>query len=195
MCHSETWQEHLSTIEELFIRLGDAELTVNLTKCEFVQACVTFLGHKVGFGTVRPIDLKVQAISEFPVPQNKKDVMRFLGVVGYYRRFCQNFSIIANPMTNLLCKKNSFRWDGDCQKAFDKLKAILYNSPVLIAPNFNIPFKLYVDASDIGAGGVLMQEDDSSIDHPVAFFSKKFNKHQKNYSTIEKECLALILSI
>ena len=195
VCHSETWQEHLSTIEELFIRLGDAELTVNLTKCEFVQACVTFLGHKVGFGTVRPIDLKVQAISEFPVPQNKKDVMRFLGVVGYYRRFCQNFSIIANPMTNLLCKKNSFRWDGDCQKAFDKLKAILYNSPVLIAPNFNIPFKLYVDASDIGAGGVLMQEDDSSIDHPVAFFSKKFNKHQKNYSTIEKECLALILSI
>ena len=75
------------------------------------------------------------------------------------------------------------------------MKAILQNSPVLAAPNFNVPFKLAVDASDVAAGAVLLQEGKDGIDHPVGYFSKKFNSSQKNYSTIEKECLALILAI
>ena len=83
----------------------------------------------------------------------------------------------------------------NCQKAFDILKAILKNEPVLLAPNFAKEFKLAVDASDTGAGSVLMQEDSNGVDHPVSYFSKKFNKHQKNYSTIEKECLSLILAL
>ena len=85
--------------------------------------------------------------------------------------------------------------DDKCQVAFDELKAILKSSPVLSAPNFELDFKLAVDASDSGIGGMLFQEDENNIEHPVAYFSKKFNKHQKNYSTIEKECLALILAI
>ena len=93
-------------------------------------------------------------------------------------------------------KKNiKFIWTQSCQEAFDKLKAILKSEPVLAAPDFQKPFKLAVDASDVGAGGVLLQEDESGVDHPVCYFSKKFSKCQKNYSTIEKECLALILSI
>ncbi|MDA3067896.1 Ty3/Gypsy family RNase HI domain-containing protein [Campylobacter sp. JMF_01 NE2] len=75
------------------------------------------------------------------------------------------------------------------------LKAILKSTPVLLAPDFNKCFKLAVDASDVGAGAVLIQEDDNGIDHPVCYFSKKFNTQQRNYSTIEKECLALILAI
>ena len=88
-----------------------------------------------------------------------------------------------------------FKWTSDCQNAFDKLNAILRSEPVLLAPNFNKEFKLAVDVSDVGAGGVLLQEDDNGVDHPVCFFSKKFNKHQKNYSTVEKECLSLILAL
>ena len=88
-----------------------------------------------------------------------------------------------------------FKWTSDCQNAFDKLKAILRSEPVLLAPNFKKEFKLAVDASDVGAGGVLLQEDDNGVDHPVCYFSKKFNKHQKNYSTVEKECLSLILAL
>ena len=88
-----------------------------------------------------------------------------------------------------------FKWTSDCQNAFDKLKAILRSEPVLLAPNFNKEFKLAVDASDVGAGGVLLQEDDNGVDHPVCYFSKKFNKHQKNYSTVENECLSLILAL
>ena len=80
-------------------------------------------------------------------------------------------------------------------KCIDRLKAILESAPVLLAPDFDKCFKLAVDASDVGIGAVLLQEDNNGIDHPVYYFSKKFIKHQKNYSTIEKECLALILAI
>ena len=137
----------------------------------------------------------MKAISDFPVPICKRQQMRFLGMAGYYRKFCDNFSVIAEPLTNLLCKRTKFIWTNDCQMAFDILKAILKNEPVLLAQNFAKEFKLAVDASDTGAGSVLMQEDGNGVDHPVSFFSKKFNKHQKNYSTIEKECLSLILAL
>ena len=104
-------------------------------------------------------------------------------------------SEIAEPLTNLLKKSTKFKWNDKCQDAFDRLKAILKSAPVLLAPDFDKCFKLAVDASDVGIGAVLLQEDNNGIDHPVCYFSKKFNKHQKNYSTIEKECLALILAI
>ena len=72
-----------------------------------------------------------------------------------------------------------FRWTSDCQNAFDKLKAILRSEPVLLAPNFNKEFKLAVDASDVGAGGILLQEDDNGVDHPVCYFSKKLSNIKK----------------
>ena len=100
----------------------------------------------------------MKAISDFPVPTCKRQLMRFLGTAGYYRKFCDNFSVIAEPLTNLLSKRTKFIWTNDCQKAFDILKAILKNEPVLLAPNFAKEFKLAVDASDTGAGSVLMQE-------------------------------------
>ena len=135
----------------------------------------------------------MKAISDFPVPTRKRQLMRFLGMAVYYRKFCDDFSVIAEPLTNLLSKRTKFIWTNDCQKAFDIL--ILKNEPVLSAPNFANEFKLAVDASDTGAGSVLMQEDGNGVDHPVSYFSKRFNKHQKNYSTIEKECLSLILAL
>ena len=122
-------------------------------------------------------------------------MMRFLGMAGYYRKFCNNFSVIAEPLTNLLGKRVKFVWTDNCQKSFEKLKAILKSAPVLLAPNFDKEFKLAVDASDVGAGSVLLQVDDNGVDHPVCYYSKKFNKHQRNYSTIEKECLSLILAL
>ena len=121
--------------------------------------------------------------------------MRFLGMAGYYRKYCDNFFVIAEILTNLLSKRTKFICTYDCQKAFDILKAILKNDPVLLAQNYAKEFKLAVDASDTGAGSVLMQEDGNEVDHPVSYFSKKFNKHQKSYSTIEKECLSLMLAL
>jgi hypothetical protein len=88
-----------------------------------------------------------------------------------------------------------FIWTQNCQQAFDRIKSILYSAPVLISPDYGKPFKLIIDASDIGAGGVVVQEDSHFVDHPVSYFSKKFLKHQKNYSTVEKETLALLLAL
>ena len=193
--YSDSWSDHLQRIRKFFDRLSKAKLTVNLAKTEFCHATVTFLGHLVGQGQVKPLEAKVNAISEFPVPKCKRQLMRFLGMAGYYRKFCKKFSGIAEPLTNLLKKSTKFKWNDKCQDAFDRLKAILKSAPVLLAPDFDKCFKLAVDASDVGIGAVLLQEDNNGIDHPVCYFSKKFNKHQKNYSTIEKECLALILAI
>ena len=120
--------------------------------------------------------------------------MRFLGMAGYYRKFCRNFSTIAEPLTRLLSKRVKFIWLPECEIAFQKLKAILESSPVLAAPNFSKLLKLVVNASDVAFGSALLQEDDVGVDHPVCY-SKKFNKSQLNYSTIEKVCLALVLAI
>ena len=121
--------------------------------------------------------------------------MRFLGMAGYYRRFCRKFSVIVEPLTNVLHKDKKFEWQEKCEVAFEKVKAMLMHKPVLCAPNFQKPFKLAVDASDVGAGAVLLQEDVNGVEHPVCYFSKKFEKGQKNYCTSEKELLALVLAL
>ena len=97
---------------------------MNLAKTEFCHATVTFLEHLVGQGQVKLLEAKVNAISEFPVPKCKRQLMRFLGMAGYYRKFCKNFSGIAEPLTNLLKKSTKFKWNDKCQDAFDHLKAI-----------------------------------------------------------------------
>ena len=193
--HSDTFQEHLLHIRALFVKLSNANLTVSLMKTEFCHAVVEYLGHIVGNGHVRPVFAKVNAILNFPAPQTKKELMRFLGMVGYYRKFCPNFSTIANPLTCLLKKNNKFIWDQSCQQALDQIKTILMVSPVLSSPNFDKEFSLQIDASDVGCGAVLLQEDENFVCHPVAYFSKKFSKCQKNYSTVEKECLSMLLAL
>ena len=163
------WKQHLETISAFIDRLSEAKLTNNLAKSEFCHANLKFLGHILGQGQVIPLEAEVEAISDFPAPTCKRQLMRFLGMVGYYRKFFHYF--------------------------FDKLKAILKNAPVLLAPNFDREFKLGVNASDVGAGSVLLQEDDNGVDHSVCYFPKTFYKHHRNYSTIEKECLSLILAL
>ena len=85
------------------------------------------------------------------------------------------------PLTNLLCKKVKYVWTYDCQKSFDQLKTILKSTPVLLEPSFDKEFKLAVDASGVGAGSVSLQEEDNGVDHPVCYFTRKFNKQQRNY--------------
>ena len=152
----EKWEQHLQTIRTFFDRLSDAKLTVNLAKSEFCLANLTFLGLIVGQGQEKHVEAKVEAISDFPVPTGKRQLMRFLGMAGYYRKFSNNFSVIAEPLTNLLGKRVKYVWTDDCQKSFDKLNAILKSAPVLLAPSFDKEFKLAVDASDVGAGSVLL---------------------------------------
>lgn len=193
--YSSTWSQHVVQLKEVFNRLVAANLTLNLAKCEFGQATVTYLGKVVGHGKVCPIGAKVEAIVNFGVPTTRRELKRFLGMAGYYRSFCKNFATVAAPLTNLLSPKVPFVWSSCCHSAFENLKALLVSAPVLAAPDFDRPFKLAVDASDAGVGGVLLQEDSEGVEHPLCYFSKKFDVHQKYYSTIEKEALALILAL
>ena len=193
--YSDTWHDHVQQLKQLFDQLTKANLTVNLAKSEFGKASVKFLGHIVGQGKVKLDEVKVKAIHEFPAPSDKKQLMRFLGMSGYFRKFCQNFSEIVSPLTNLLRKDVSYNWSTDCQKAFEKIKAVLTNYPVLKAPDFSKEFMLAVDASESGVGAVLLQKDDNDVEHPVCYYSKKLLLHQRKYSTIEKEALALVQAL
>ena len=193
--YSDTWSEHIRRLRALFIALEKAGLVVNLSKCDFGKAEVLYLGHKVGHGKVLPKQKNVEAIVKFPVPTSRKNIRQFLGLSGYYRRFVPGFSSLSAPLSDALKGKDKFLWTEDCHAAFSKIKAILSNEPILKSPDFTKPFKLMTDASDFGIGAVLIQESENGLEHPVAYYSKKLNDHQRRYSTIEKEALALVQAI
>lgn len=134
--YTETWEEHIQAIRALFDRLLEHRLTVNLAKSEFARATVQFLGHVVGQGQVSPVSAKVEAIKDFKAPDSKKDLMRFLGMYGFYRKFCRNFSQVVFPLTELLKNKVPYVWTSECQTAFDRIKTLLVSSPVLAAQIF-----------------------------------------------------------
>ncbi|KAL0148642.1 hypothetical protein M9458_056082, partial [Cirrhinus mrigala] len=140
--YSADWTEHMRLLRTVFERLANANLTLNLAKCEFGQATVIYLGKEVGQGQVRPVEAKITAILEFPVPTTRRELRRFLGMAGYYRSFCKNFSTIVSPLTALLSPSKSFDWSVECQYAFDCVKTLLCNAPVLLAPDFSQDFKL-----------------------------------------------------
>lgn len=173
--HSNIWEEHLKILTQFFRKLQTNNLCINLNKTDFCQAKVEYLGHIVGQGQVKPISAKVDAIKKYPAPTNKKQLMRFLGMAGFYRRFCKNFSTIASPLTNLLKKATKYNWTDSCHNAFNKIKSTLIESPVLSTPDFTKQFKLQVDASDVGMGGILTQEDEHGFEKAIGYFSKKFN--------------------
>ena len=162
-------------LRKVFQCLSDASLTLNLAKCEFGKGTVLYLGHQVGGGKVCPADAKIATIAAFSAPNTRRERCRFLGMVGYYRSFCRNFSSVAAPLTNLTSPSNPFDWTSECQHAFECAKALLCSSPVLAAPVFLKPFKLEVDASAVGARAVLLQDGADGICHPVCYFSRKLD--------------------
>lgn len=121
--------------------------------------------------------------------------MRFFGMAGYYRNFCPGFSSVVVPLTDLLKAKATYQWSPECQKAFAQVKNMLCSTSVLAAPRLEEPFELQVDASNVGSGAVLLQQDVNGVARPVSFFSRKFKPYQLNYSVIEKEALAIIWAL
>ena len=129
---SDTWEQHMEGIRQFLVRLRQAQLTVNLTKSEFGQACITYLGHVVGKGGIKPIEAKVEAIMNFPTPASKSQLMRFLGMVGFYRKFCKNFAMVVEPLTRLLQKRYKFTWEYNQQKAFERVTMLLTTTYCLL---------------------------------------------------------------
>ena len=137
--------------------LRDKQLYAKFSKCEFWLDRVVFLGHVISAEGVLVDPKKVEAVVNWEPPTNPTEVRSFLGLAGYYRRFVQDFSIIASPLTKLLRKNTKFEWTTECQESFEKLKACLTSAPVLTFPSGNGGYVVYSDASRKGLGCVLMQ--------------------------------------
>lgn len=137
-----TWTEHLTRLEELLRSLRETGLTINLAKSEFGKATVMNLGHVGGQGQTKPSEAKIEAIKNYPAPVSRKELRRFLGMAGFFRKFSPNFSTLASPLTNLVSPKQRYQWTQECQTAFDNIKTLLTREPVLKTPDFGQPFTL-----------------------------------------------------
>ena len=190
---SETWSDHMKHLRIIWERVRGAGLTLKRSKCEFAAAELDYLGHHIGLGQVSPREQKVCALVDFPRPTNRKTVQRFLGLAGYFRRFIPHYSKVSCPLTELLKKNKQFVWTEQCEKAFVDIKSRLASRPILRPPNYELPFVMAVDASDVAVGACLFQVVDDT-EHPICYLSKKLNKHQRNYSTVEKEAFGLLFA-
>ena len=188
---SKTLQEHLEKLRQIFLRLRDANLKVKLKKCSFVRKELIYLGHVISENGLQVNDKKIESIKDYPVPKNRKNVLQFLGVTGFYRNFIHSYSHIAYPLTSLLKKDVKFTWGNDQQTAFQKLKNALLKPPILQMPDFSNKFYVVTDASGYGIGGVLMQLVKNKL-HPIAFYSRKLKDRELTLSVTNKESLAII---
>lgn len=183
--------EHCQRLERVFALMKEANLKIRLEKCQFAASRVRYLGHLVTAAGVSPDPEKVRAIKGHPVPKSTREVQSFLGIAGYYRRFIKGFANLAKPLTLLLAKGATFNWEQDQQKAFDSLREALCSEAVLIYPNFAEPFILATDASGVAIGAVLSQMREG-FERPVAFASRQLTTPERNYSTTERELLAVV---
>lgn len=187
-------QEHEQKLQEVFSRLRKYHLKVQPDKCEFLRREVAYLGHIISNEGVKPNPDKVRVVRDFPIPKSCKDIKAFLGLTGYYRRFISNFSKLTKPLTSLLKKDVPFVWGTTQQNSFDECKRLLTNPPILQYPDFAKEFILTTDAS-INAIGAVLSQGEISKDLPIAYASRTLNKAESNYSTIERELLAIVWAV
>ncbi|GJV87687.1 reverse transcriptase domain-containing protein [Tanacetum coccineum] len=182
----------LTHLEKMLKRCEDTNLALNWEKSHFMVKEGIVLGHKISKSGIEVDRAKIDVIAKLPHPTTVKGVRSFLGHAGFYRRFIQNFSKIARPMTHLLEKETPFYFSKECIEAFNTLKKNLTEAPILIAPDWNEPFELMCDASDFALGAVLGQRHEKHF-RPIHYASKTMNEAESRYTTTEKEMLAVYL--
>lgn len=190
-----TEREHLSNLNLLLATLHEWGLKVNLSKCEFFEDQITYLGHVLDSSGVTPTKENSLAIQQLPTPENLQQLQSFLGKVNYYGKFIKNMAEIAAPLNALRKKGARWCWSQDCDKAFRQLKESLWKAVKLEHFIPGRPTILAVDASEYGIGAVLSQKDANGAERPIACASKTLNVHQRNYSQIQKEALAIIYGV
>jgi hypothetical protein len=192
---SDTFEQHLIDLEELFRRLVQSEFSIKLTKCHFGKREVDYLGHTINQHGVSPDLKKVKAISEFPYPHDLTSLRSFLGMTNYYNQFIEDFAHIAAPLYALTKKEVKFDMNEACRQAVDTLKQRLLTAPILRHPNFDEPFIIYTDASNVAVGVVLAQKDEAGNEYAVAYGSRALSSAEKKYTVTERECLAVLFGV
>ena len=196
---SDTFESHLSRLEAVFQRLHEYNLKLKASKCEFFRTQVTYLGHVVSEDGIKTDPEKLKVLKDWPIPKSVKDVRKFLGFAGYYRRFVKGFARIVRPLNDLLVgnstkkpsrRRTPFEWGETQQRAFETIIEKLSNPPVLAYADYRKPFKLHTDASSSGLGAVLYQHHDG-IDRVIAYASRSLKPSERNYPAHKLEFLAL----
>ena len=183
-------EQHNQNLAIVLQRLRELGLKMQPDKCEFLKPELEYLGHVITAEGVKPNPNKIEAVRNFKTPTTPTEVKSFLGLAGYYRKFIRNFSKIAKPLTDLIKKDISFHWTDKQQNSLDTLKQKLCESPVLIYPDFSKTSTLTTEASNEGIRGVLSQGG-----HPCCYVSRTLNPPERNYSTTEKELLAIVWAV
>lgn len=191
---SKTFEEHLENSELVLKRLRKAHLKVNAKKCLLNRQEVMYLGYIISGSGIKTSQEKTSSIIDWSLPANKTEVKSFLGLSSYYRKFVRNFASIAKPLHQLTEEKRQFIWNKEAQTDFTNLKKALTTPPILAFPSVDEPFILDTDASNSGIGAVLSQIQ-LKEEKVIAYFSKVFNKSEKNYCVTRRELLAVIRSV
>ncbi|KAJ0641390.1 putative nucleotidyltransferase, Ribonuclease H [Helianthus annuus] len=190
LIYSRSEAEHASHLRDVLETLRKEKLYAKFSKCAFWLREVQFLGHVIDANGVHVDPSKVDAVMNWVPPKNPSEIKSFLGLAGYYRRFIQDFSKIASPMTKLTKKSEKFIWGEEQEKAFQTLKEKLSNSPVFTLPDGTDGLVVYTDASRQGLGCVLMQRG-----KVVAYASRQLKQHERNYPTHDLELAAVVFAL
>ncbi|KAL0554254.1 hypothetical protein IC582_008171 [Cucumis melo] len=190
LIYSKTEAEHEEHLRMVLQTLRDNKLYAKFSKCEFWLKQVSFLGHVVSKAGVSVDPAKIEAVTGWTRPSTVSEVRSFLGLADYYRRFVENFSRIATPLTQLTRKGTPFVWSKACEDSFQNLKQKLVTAPVLTVPDGSGSFVIYSDASKKGLGCVLMQQG-----KVVAYASRQLKRHEQNYPTHDLELAAVVFAL
>lgn len=191
-----TFDELLTKFEKFLISVEKAGLTIKLSKSHFACEDVQFLGFRVtSDGKLYPGEAKTLAIEKFPVPKDKHEIRRFIGLCSFFRRFVRDFAKIARPLTSLLKGDADFFWTAEHQDAFDILKACLTSEPVLAIFDPKRKTEVHTDASGDGIAGMLLQVDETGKQHLVYCVSRSLSSSELNYHSTKLEMLAVVWSL
>jgi hypothetical protein len=190
LVYSPTLEAHIQHLTLVFQVLTKHHFFIKESKRLFAQQSLEYPGHVITTQGITTDPSKVDVVNRWPAPSNVKELRGFLGLAGYYRRFIKNYGIISRPLTHLLKKGVLFIWSDTAQQAFEAVKQALTIAPVVALPDFNKPFVLEIDASNLGIGAVLLQDG-----HPIAYLNQSLNRTNQGRSTYEKECLAILLAV
>ncbi len=188
LVHSKDENDHTQHLEEVFSRLATANLTLNMKKSHFFQKEVTYLGFRISEKGITPAQRNIDTLKQFQTPKTRRAVRRIVGAFNFFRSLVPNFSTRMAEITNLTANSTPFKWKTEYTQTLNSIVNDLENSALNYHPDFNKPFQIFVDASNIAVGGILMQEG-----HLISCFSQKLNSAQRNYTTTEKEALAIVL--
>lgn len=193
---SQNEEQHREHLRELFQRLTKYGMLINTAKCEFGLHTITFLGHEVSANGLRPLQTKVQAILDYPKPKNVKELRRFLGMFNFYRRFVPNASSLQAPLNAALTGpkrqgSQKIEMTPEMMHSLELCKAGLSQATMLAHPKPDVELAIHTDASDTAIGAVLQQLVRPGLWEPLAFFSRRLNPAQRNYSPYDRELLAI----